>query len=584
MTGILVIQPQRVFKMNMSILTTVLEEFAPGLIILNEDKVIIFADKRAGEINRTDQIVGKSFNELYSEDIGTILASKNTVITDQAGDKYAVRAKEVEAGQEKFITVKFQTMVDFNDYIVKLHCLETIIDQINEGILVSDHKGRIVLYNKAQERLEGLKAKDIVGKYLWQAYEYNPKKSEHRKVFESEKPILNAYSAHAYPKGVPQYLSYNTYPIKKDNETIAVFTISRNETSLKNLLHETIELKRRLFSDSGISKEVQKSNGTQFTFVDIKSLDPSIKTLIKESQKIALIKNNLLVVGETGTGKELFVQSIHNYGPNKDAPFIALNCAAIPENLLESTLFGTVKGSYTGSVDQMGFFEAVKEGTLFLDEINSLPVTLQSKLLRAIEERVIRRVGGLKAIPIKCRLICASNEDPTKLIEENKLREDFFFRIAGAIILIPPLRERKKDIIYLMEIFLYKYNSAYEKNIKSITPQLKKTLMEYYWPGNVRELEHIIESIIIKAGEGQTEIGVEDLPYYFKKNVIKNSSKKYSKENHNTLPTILRNAEEKIIQESLARNNWNLTKTAEDLGIIRQSLYYRMKKLGVERK
>lgn len=570
--------------MNLSIITRVLEEFAPGLLILNKDEVIIFADKRARKINHAEPIVGKSFKELYDKDIGTILANKNTVITNQAGDKYAVKAKEIKAGQERFITVNFQTMVDFSDHIIKLHCLETIIDQINEGILVSDHKGRIVLYNKAQERLEGLKAKEIVGKYLWQAYEYNPKKSEHRKVFQSEEPIVNAYSAHAYLKGVPQYLSYNTYPIKKDNETIAVFTISRNETSLKNLLHETIELKRRLFSDSAITKEVQKSNGTQFTFEDIKSQDPSMKSLIKESQKIALIKNNLLVVGETGTGKELFVQSIHNYGPNKDAPFIALNCAAIPENLLESTLFGTVKGSYTGSVDQMGFFEAVKEGTLFLDEINSLPVTLQSKLLRAIEERVIRRVGGLKAIPIKCRLICASNEDPTKLIEENKLREDFFFRIAGAVLLIPPLRERKKDIIYLVNIFLGKYNGAYGKNIASITPRLRKTLMEYYWPGNVRELEHIIESVIVKAGEGQAEVGVDDLPHYFKKNVVNDSIKKYSKETHNTLPAILRNAEEQIIQESLARNNWNLTKTAEDLGIIRQSLYYRMKKLGVERK
>ncbi|NLJ76865.1 MAG: PAS domain-containing protein, partial [Peptococcaceae bacterium] len=212
--------------MNLSIITKALEEFSIGLLILNKDEVIIFADERARKINHTDHIVGKSFKELYSEDVGTILANKGTVITNQAGNKYAVKAKKIKAGRERFIAVKFQTMVDFNDHIVKLHCLETIVDQINEGILVSDHKGRIVLYNKAQERLEGLKAKDIVGKYLWQAYEYNPKKSEHRKVFESGKPIVNAYSAHAYLKGVPQYLSYNTYPIKKDNETIAVFTIS----------------------------------------------------------------------------------------------------------------------------------------------------------------------------------------------------------------------------------------------------------------------------------------------------------------------------------------------------------------------
>jgi arginine utilization regulatory protein len=573
------------YLMNLLAIANLLEDYVSGFVILNNNEEIILADDSAMKLSLKGHVVGKAFKESFDLDVNTLINDKK-VIKTQFGEKYTVSAKEIDSDGERFIAVIFNSLDDFNNNSVKLHCLEKIVDTINDGVIISDYKGSLVLYNRSQEDLEGMRAKEVVGKYLWQAYDYNPEMSEHRKVFNSGKPIINAYSAHAYKNGDAKYLSYSTYPIKKDGETIAVYTISRNETSLKNLLNETIELKRKLFSTDIKAKEVQNNNGTRYTFEDIKSRDAIIKTVIKESQKISLANNNILIVGETGTGKELFAQGIHNFGHSQSHPFIAINCAAIPDNLLESTLFGTVKGSYTGSVDQMGFFEASREGTLFLDEINSLSVTLQSKLLRVIEEKLVRRVGGLKAIRVKCRLICAANKDPVELIKQGKLREDFFYRIAGAVIQIPPLRQRKADIIHLSDFFINKYNNLLGKQIVSMSPDLKETFLKYYWPGNVRELEHIIESMVIKAEGKQNELNKDNLPSYFINNILNDNiikEKEYKKEHTNTLPKTLRNIEELIINESLEKNGWNLTKTAKDLGIIRQSLNYRMKKLNIIR-
>lgn len=569
------INPNRVLKLFESIVSS--------FVILDDCEEILYATEPAKDINSLQNIKGKSFKEVYGLDLEKILSKKITY-KPSSGEIYSVSAKKINSGQDRLILVTFDNLVDFNCNSVKLHCLEEIINMINDGVIISDYKGNLVLYNKSQEKLENLKSKDVVGKYLWEAYNYNPEISEHRKVFKSGKPIINAYRAHAHENGIPKYVSYCTYPIRKDGETIAVYTISRNETSLKNLLHEIIELKRKLFTADPNEKEIPKSNGTIYTFKDIKSQDPTIIKLIKESQTISLATNNLLIIGETGTGKELFAQSIHNFGQNQREPFIAINCAAIPENLLESTLFGTVKGSYTGAVDQMGFFEASGEGTLFLDEIHSLSFTLQAKLLRVIEEKLVRRVGGLNAIPIKCRLICAANNDPVELIEQNRLRKDFFYRIAGAILQIPPLRQRKNDIIFLADFFIEKYNKLNGKQINRLSSDLKTIFLTHDWPGNIRELEHIVESMIIKADEKESELKIDDLPEYFIKTIsIDDSIKRYKTDRKRALPVTLRTIEEHLIRESLESNDWNFTKTAKDLGIIRQSLNYRMKKLHIKK-
>ncbi len=561
-------------------LIELLEDYIDGCIVLDESDQIVFADRKIKTLCTREITYGNPVSSVIDIDLNFLKKEGETLHTIR-DNVYEVKLRLFQSEEEEYQFIIFDSMLDFDNRNVRLYCLEEIIDNIYEGVIISDHNGKLVLYNKSQEELEGLKAKNVLKKPLWVAYGYNDSElSEHRKVFNSGKPIVNAYKAHAFTNGEAKYLSYSTYPIYKKGKIVAVYTISKNETILKNLLHETIDLKRQLLSnDSTQSEKPTNKNGTMYTFDNIKSENKKMKDLIKEAQSVALMHTNVLIIGETGTGKELFAQSIHNFGQNQNEPFIAINCAAIPENLLESTLFGTVKGSYTGAVDRVGLFEAAKKGTLFLDEVNSLPITLQTKLLRAVEEKLIRKIGGLSTIPVNCRIICAVNKNPAELIKKNILREDFYYRIAGAIINIPPLRERDKDIIYLSYYFINKYKELLGKKIESLSYELQQSLTNYQWPGNVRELEHIIQSAMIKADGKQ--LSVEHLPDFFIDSLIDHEDLKYCTDSAQSLPKMLNTIEERILRKSLLKNSWNLTKTSKELGIIRQSLNYRIKKLDI---
>ena len=228
------------------------------------------------------------------------------------------------------------------------------------------------------EDLEKRKAEDMIGRYIWDAYGYKDiNKSEHMQVFKTRTSIINKYKAHAYDDGKPIYKSYSTFPVEKDGEIIGVYSISKDETKLQSLLAETIELKRQ-FKKTPEGNKYIRPNGTRFTFSDIIGSSDIIKKTIKIAQSISWLDNNILIVGSTGTGKEVLAQSIHNHGKRKPYPFVGINCSAIPENLLESILFGTTKGAYTGAVDSSGLFEEAGEGTLFLDELDSMPIDRKS--------------------------------------------------------------------------------------------------------------------------------------------------------------------------------------------------------------
>ncbi|MGG1662510.1 sigma-54 interaction domain-containing protein [Brevibacillus sp. NRS-1366] len=465
----------------------------------------------------------------------------------------------------------------------RLACLEQIVDSLNEGVLVSDHEGRIILYNKAQEKLEGLKSEHVIGKYLWEAYNYNPEMSEHRRVFTSGQPVIAQYRAHAHINGIPQYVTYSTYPIIHNGETIGVLSISHNETKLKNLLHETIELKRKIVTQNKGSKE--PSNGTTYSFESIKGSSSVLRSLIKEAQNVAMHDTDILIVGETGTGKELFAQSIHNHSKRAKSPFVAINCAAIPETLLESTLFGTIKGSYTGAGDQMGLFEYAQDGTLFLDEINSMPISLQSKLIRVLEERMVRRVGANAVTPVRCTVISASNEAPKELIAQSKLRSDLYYRIARTCLIIPPLRERKEDVLFLIDYFIHLSSKQLNKNVHGLTERLYELFLQYKWPGNIRELHHVIENLIIRADEGQKKLDINNLPAYLRENMFENNLLGSSRKSGNRRPlkTVTTAFEENFIRNVLEQADWNITKAAEKIGTTRQSLQYHIKKLNIRR-
>ena len=339
------------------------------------------------------------------------------------------------------------------------------------------------------------------------------------------------------------------------------------------LLEENLNLKKELYEKYGVDNIIGKNKQMHEIFELIKMVADST--------------SSILILGESGTGKELVAKSLHFNSGRRYGPFVSINCAAIPENLLEAELFGYKKGAFTGaSIDKKGKFLLADGGTLFLDEIGDMPLYLQAKLLRAIQEREIEPVGSEFKVKIDIRIISATNKDPVGLINCGKLREDLFYRLNVVEIKLPLLKERRDDIPLLIQYFIEKYSKLNDRKIKRISPEALKTLQAYHWPGNVRELENIIErAILLSKG---SSIDIQDLPaniiqtekyqteeLYIEKwidNFIRNE-KDRGKSYYNFMKII----EKEFLIKSLLKNNRNKLKTAESLGINRNTLRAKMK-------
>jgi DNA-binding NtrC family response regulator len=292
--------------------------------------------------------------------------------------------------------------------------------------------------------------------------------------------------------------------------------------------------------------------------------------------KIAKLSATVLILGESGTGKELLARLIHRESGDTDAPFIAVNLAAIPRELAESTLFGHERGAFTGAHrQQLGKFELASGGTLFLDEVGDLRLDLQAKLLRAIQEGEIERVGGTKPIKTEFRLIAATNVDLEKAVKEGRFREDLYYRINVIPIKLPPLRERADDIPQLADFFLRRYNTRFRKRIQGISEQTMTLLQKYWWPGNIRELENLIERLV--AVSDKDYISEEDLPLEFHFAQLEPQGARTESLFEDATNTFERN----FILRALEKNGWNVTGTAEYLGVPLSTLKYKMDKLEV---
>lgn len=313
--------------------------------------------------------------------------------------------------------------------------------------------------------------------------------------------------------------------------------------------------------------------------VDVDSLSflfhsDKMKSIFNQIKKVAPQNSNVLVTGESGTGKEIVAKAIHELSQRKDEPFIAINCAGFQENLLESELFGYVKGAFTGATNnKAGFFEIAGEGTIFLDEITETPTLLQSKLLRVLEQKEFYRVGDTKVIPLNARIITATNNDLKKIIAEGKFRRDLFYRIAVFEIKLPPLSERMSDIPLLAEHFIRKFNYEMKYNYKGLSPEVTQAFMSYSWPGNIRELRNIIErAMILCDGEIITEDG---LPEQLKLNAI-DATKNFD------LKSAVQSFEKNFIITILNGCNWNKEETARKLKINPSTLYRKLAEFNIE--
>ena len=301
-----------------------------------------------------------------------------------------------------------------------------------------------------------------------------------------------------------------------------------------------------------------------------------IYTLIK---KVADSNANVLIGGETGTGKDIVAKAIHNQGPRRERPFIKVDCAGIPGELLESDLFGHVRGSFTTAVrDKKGKFELADKGTLFLDDIDCLSMQLQVKLLRVIQDREFEKVGGISTQKVDVHIIAASNQDLQKAVARSEFRADLFYRLNVIHIYLPPLRERLDDLEVLAHHFLEVYNRKNNKNIHGISPETFCMMKKYSWPGNIRELENVIERAVVLKQRGC--IGPEDLRLPLQQNASLLTT--LTSDDNLSLRDYIKNAERGKILSLLGRNNWKRNKTAEALGISRITLYSKMKEYKLE--
>ena len=460
--------------------------------------------------------------------------------------------------------------------------LHEIIDAISEGVYAADKEGTILIYNRAFERIEATERQNMLGQKDTEVYSLPPMSDlQRRAVLQSKAPLLEQYMTYQLYTGKKVDIVYNSYPFLENGEITAIYSINRDLPSINELLINVMDSFDR-------SKSKNRLNGTSFTLDDILGVSQSIRQSVKQAEKIALTPSTVMIYGETGTGKELFAQGIHNASNYSARPFVAVNCAAIPETLMESLLLGTVKGAFTGAMDSPGLFEQAENGTLFLDEINSLSLSLQAKLLRLLQDKRVRRLGDKKERRINCRIISATNQSLYEMAGKGLFREDLLYRLTPVILHIVPLRERPEDIPVLALEFVSRFNKQLNLHITALTPELLELFSQYNWPGNIRELEHVIESAMSIVENTATELTVEDVPSFLLKRIFANSANNSGNTpvaaKSETIPLVeyLRQCETDLIQGILKINNGNVSDSARQLDVSRQDLHYRLRKLGIK--
>lgn len=478
---------------------------------------------------------------------------------------------------------------------IGVEILKKIVENIDEGIHFIDKNGITRLYNHKMAEIENISRESIIGK------RFSP--NIFKSLSEMDSTLLRVLKENvAIKDNIQKYLNKSgkeiitinsTIPIEINGEIIGALEIAKDMTSIKSLSDEVIKLQKinENFDKDTVFNENKQTNKKSYEFKDIIGESSQIKKAIYMAKKASENDAAVLIYGETGTGKELLSQSIHYNSARKNGPFLAINCAALPETLFEAILFGTTKGSFTGAIDKAGLFEQANGGTLLLDEINSISPQMQAKLLRALQEKVIRRIGGTKDISVDVRVISTTNENPKDIIKSGKMRLDLYYRLNVIFLEIPPLRERTEDVLLLTNKFIENYNMKLDKNIKGISEDVKKIFTKYLWPGNIRELDNVIYSSMIMADENI--LNKNSLNMYWDDELLKKDEETQDtyinligmKEEiegvNGSLEDRVSKIEENYIRNAIEAYPNNLSKAAAFLGISRQALQYKMKKYNI---
>lgn len=487
-------------------------------------------------------------------------------------------------------------IVLISDANVKLHYFKQALDTVPIGVQIFDGRGVLLYLNKACEEMEHLKLENVEGKHVMDIYDVDREYSTIMNTLKKKEKVEDRCGIFQNRDGHKLYSLNTGSPVFLEDRFIGAVGNVYDMEVLDKISEKRGKIQCYLKENHRALKINSHEEKKYSTFDDVIGESEELKRAVSLAEKVAVNDSPILLYGETGVGKEIFAQSIHSASMRREREFVAVNCAALPSGLIESLLFGTVKGAFTGSADKKGILESAEGGTLFLDEINSMDLGLQSKLLRVIQEKKFRRVGDTRMIACDIRFVSAMNEEPSAAIDSKHLREDLYYRLATIAVEIPPLRARKEDILPLAEYGLRQISRRYFKEISTMSHQVKNILQEYRWPGNVRELFQVLE-YACNFAEG-AEIQMDNLPVRMIQStkftltqrkedaVHENKIQDFALSDTNvmqgTIQERLLRFEKEIIEEELRKNNYNISKASEKLGIKRQNLQYRMKKCGIK--
>lgn len=439
-----------------------------------------------------------------------------------------------------------------------------------DSILIMDVNGKVLFYQDYNDQINLIRDEDAVGRSIFELYPFF--KREDFTVFraiDKKQPILNEIQIFEV-NGIPKKSVNSAYPLINESGILGAIVLS-------------IEITENSQRKKGVRSTAK------YNFDDIITQNTAFRNSFEQLKMISKSSSSVLIYGETGTGKELFAHTIHANSPRRGKPFLIQNCAAIPDNLMESMLFGSSKGSFTGAIDKPGLFEVADGGTLYLDEVNSLSLDLQGKLLRAIENNTIRRIGENAEREIDVRIIASTNENLSLMVKEGAFRKDLFYRLNVTNYSIPSLRARKDDIPLLCSHYIDLFNHRLNHNVTGLDTEVLSYFQEYPWEGNVRELRNVIEYVCTIKSEG--EISLHELPsYMFNQRTMDTlvTQEQLLSDTQLAVDTFIRpgislesqmqTLEKEIIGKAILRNRFNITKTADELKISRQTLYTKLKK------
>lgn len=444
-----------------------------------------------------------------------------------------------------------------------------IFDNLPIPIDFLDKEGRMMYINKAFKDFLNISDKDVTGMLVT---DVNPT-SRFPEVLQSKQAEI-AWR-HRFQNGRDAIV--HRIPILEDDGTLMGgfgVILFEDLDEMKEVMEKCKILDKEL---KLYKNEIARMNAAKYTINDITGNSPVILKCKEKVKKVAKFNSNVLILGESGVGKELFAHAIHNSSEKRDMPFVSINCSAIPENLLESELFGYEEGSFTGAKKggNIGKFELANGGTILLDEIGDMPYHMQVKILRVLQEKEVERIGGKNPIKLNVRVICATNKNLEDMVKQGKFREDLYYRLNVLSIDVPPLKERKDDIPIFIERFLTEFHR--ESGLYRHVPHnVMDLLKKYNWPGNVRELRNVVEKICVNSDD--VNISISDLPPY----IINSSIKDKYEENPGGLNKIIASIEKEIIINTLKECNHNKSEVAKKLNIPRATLYRKIEEYGLD--